>query len=91
MKTQWLYLLIDNYQIMVGMMLITIVFLIIWNKKIHGENSEDTKQISSIEHKYTYFLSRMDIMSAEIGVIVAIGIGAFIALIFGIGWLMEKI
>lgn len=90
MNTKGLHLLIENYQVIAIAMLITIVFLIIWNKNIHGENSKEVNQADITEHKYTYFLSRMDIMSAEIGVMVAIVIGTFIALIFGIAWLIEK-
>jgi len=90
MKTNGLMLLINNYQIIGLMLLITIGFLLIWSKKLQSdENLPDDSQ-NKIKHKYTYFLSRMDITSAEIGVMMAIGIAIFIGFIFAIIWLIEK-
>lgn len=92
MKTNGLMLLINNYQIVGLMLLITIGFLIIWSKKLQSDdNLTDENQQDKIKHKYTYFLSRMDITSAEIGVMIAIGIAIFIGFIFAIAWLIEKI
>lgn len=92
MKTNGLMFLINNYQIIGLMLLITIGFLIIWSKKLQSEdNLTDENQQDKINHKYTYFLSRMDITSAEIGVMIAIGIAIFIGFIFAITWLIEKI
>lgn len=92
MKTNGLMLLINNYQIIGLMLLITIGFLLIWSKNLQSEDSlTDENQQDKINHKYTYFLSRMDITSAEIGVMITIGIAIFIGFIFAIVWLVEKI
>ncbi|MDO9055895.1 MAG: hypothetical protein Q7U69_05055 [Sulfuricurvum sp.] len=86
-------LLINNYQIIGLMILITIGFLIIWSKKLESEEniSGDNQQQNKIKHKYTYFLSRMDITSAEIGVMIGIGIAIFIGFIFAIEWLIKNL
>jgi hypothetical protein len=91
MRMNGLTLLINNYQIIGLMMLVTVGFLIIWNKKLQSEdNLTDVNQQDKINHKYTYFLSRMDITSAEIGIMIAIGIAILIGLIYSIGWLIGK-